>query len=226
MKKLVLVLITVFALSSCDRDGVGVTPGFVPKNTSFDFDSRLPSNMETNNPDVSARVQQMKALTNACGSLMINSMHAKTTQLAAASSNLPNHYTWSYGAYVIDYNYGVVDSNYEYDYTVTINGTEFFSANGWQATDGTAGHWEATFGAAGSGNYNIVQDWSVNSAGDLHFDMHFDMGSTSLDYVFNLYNDDSGDISYDINGSNEFYCEWDAAGHGHYIDSLGVQHNF
>jgi len=112
MKKIILLLLTIFVLSGCDRDGVGVTPGFVPKNASFDLDSKLPSNLESSNPDVSARVQQMKALTNACRSLMVNSMHATTTVLQETSSNLHHPYTWSSDGYVIAYHYGNVGPNY------------------------------------------------------------------------------------------------------------------
>jgi hypothetical protein len=228
MKKLVLLLIGVLALSSCDRDGVGVTPGFVPNNASFDFDSKLPSNLESSNPAVSERVQQMKAMTNACGAMMINSMHSKTTVLAAASSNLPNHYTWSSGGYVIDYSYGIVGPHYEFEYTITINGNPYFTASGWQATDGTAGHWEANFGAGGTGNYNVVYDWTVNSAGDLHFDMHFDLGSTHLHYLFNLNHDGSGNISYYLSSTTttDFYCTWDPNGHGYYTLQDQIHHTF
>ncbi len=226
MKKIILLLLTIFVLSSCDRDGVGVTPGFVPKNASFELDSKLPSNLESSNPDVSARVQQMKALTNACGGLMVNSMHAKTTVLQATSSNLPNHYTWSSGGYVIDYNYGIVGPNYEYNYTITINGSQFFTASGWQATDGSAGHWEATFGVGGSGNYDIVYDWTVNSAGDMHFEMQFDLGSTHLNYVFNLNHDYSGNITYQLNNTTEFYCIWNSNGNGYYTLGNSTHYNF
>ncbi|RAR75752.1 membrane lipoprotein lipid attachment site-containing protein [Flavobacterium aciduliphilum] len=220
MKKIVLILVAVFALSSCDRDGVGVTPGFVPKNAAFDFDSKLPSNLESSNPEVSARIQQMKSLTNVCGALMINSMHSgKVSKISYSqkNSNLPNHYTWSSGGYVVNYNYGIVGNNYEFDYTITINGSQFFTANGWEATNGSAGHWESHFSSMYvNNNYNITYDWSTNSLGDIHFDMHFDLGNTQLHYLFNLNHDNSGDITYIYNGTTQFYCIWDPNGHGHY----------
>lgn len=213
MKKIIALFLIVFSIVSCDRESVDGGPGFVPSNTNFDFDSRLPSTLESTS-EVNTRVQQMKSLTQACGMLMNSMRSNRVTRLATTNSNLPNHYTWSSGGYVIDYSYGVVGDNYEFEYTITINGDLYFEASGWQAIDGTAGHWESNFSAAG--NYNVVYDWNINDAGDLHFDMHFTTNTDTLDYVFNLFSDNSGNITYSLNSSEIFYCQWNAAGHGFY----------
>lgn len=213
MKKIIALFIIIFSVVSCDRESVNGGPGFVPDNTNFNFDSRLPSNLETN-PEVNARVEQMRSLTLACGSLMNSLRSNRVTSLSSTNSDLPNSYTWSSGGYVIIYNYGIVGDNYEFEYTITIDGNPYFDATGWQAIDGTAGHWESNFSAAG--NYNVVYDWNISAAGDIHFDMHFESDMDSIDYVFNLFSDNSGDITYSLNGSEIFYCEWDSAGHGYY----------
>jgi len=71
-----------------------------------------------------------------------------------------------------------------------------------------------------------VYDWTVNSAGDMHFDMHFNLGSTNLHYVFNLNHDYSGNITYVLNNTTEFYCIWDSNGHGYYTSGNATHHNF
>ena len=234
MKKIfLLIVIITFSLTSCDRESNGGVD-FIPENTNFNFDSRLPESFQSN-PEISARIGQMQSITNSCGVLMNsmtssrvtvlnrNSNHSSRNSNLTNNSNLPNQYTWVYGSYVIVYAYGIVGDNYEFEYTINLNGDLFYEASGYQAVDGTSGHWEANF--SNGIDYNVVYDWSINSAGDIHIESVFTLGNDTLNYEFNLNSDNSGDLTYILNLDTLFEMSWNSLGHGSYIIN-GVVFNF
>ena len=206
------------SLTSCDRESNGGVD-FIPENTNFNFDSRLPESFQSN-PEISARMGQMQSITNACGVLM-NSMRSnrvtvlsRNSNYSSKNSNLTNQYTWVYGSYVIVYAYGIVGDNYEFEYTINLNGDLFYEASGYQAVDGTSGHWEANF--SNGIDYNVVYDWSINSAGDIHIESEFTLGNDTLNYEFNLNSNNSGNLTYVYNQDTIFEMSWNATGHGSY----------
>jgi hypothetical protein len=72
---------------------------------------------------------------------------------------------------------------------------------------------------ASAADYNIDFDWNRNNAGDYHFDMQFDMGTTNmLHYIADVNNDMSGNFSYTVNGNLFYGCIWDSTGHGVFTD--------
>ena len=208
-------------MTSCDRESNGGVD-FIPENTNFNFDSRLPQSQSfQSDPEISARIGEMQSITNACGALMNSMTSSRVTVLSRNSnhssrnSNLPNQYTWVYGSYVIVYAYGIVGNNYEFEYTINENGNLFYEATGYQAVDGRSGHWEANF-SYGT-NYNVVYDWSINSADDIHIESEFTLGNDTLNYEFNLNSDNSGDLTYKFNDEIIFEMTWNSLGRGSYI---------
>jgi hypothetical protein len=228
MKKIFLLIVLIsLSFNSCDRESNGGVD-FIPENTNFNFDSRLPESFQSN-PEISARIGQMQSITNACGVLMNSMTSSRVTVLSRNSnhssrnSNLPNQYTWVYGSYVIEYAYGIVGNNYEFEYTINLNGNLFYEASGYQAVDGTSGHWEAIF--FNGIDYNVVYDWSINSAGDIHIESVFTLGNDTLNYEFNLNSDNSGDLTYSYNQDIIFEMSWNALGRGSYTLN-GVTYSF
>jgi hypothetical protein len=132
--------------------------------------------------------------------------------------------TWTYGPYTINYNYNQVGNRYVFTYSAMLNGVEYYTINGWEYVDASAGHWDynintSVLGTPSSADYNIDFDWNRNSVGDYHFDMQFDMGTTNLlHYTANVNNDMSGNFSYTLNGSLFYSCIWDSTGHGVFTD--------
>ncbi len=220
MKKIfLLIVIITFSLTSCDRESNGGVD-FIPKNTNFNFDSRLPESFQSN-PDISARIGQMQSITNASGVFMNSMTSSRVTVLnrnsnhSSKNSHLTNNYTWVYESYVVIYSFGIVGDNYEFEYSINLNGDLFYEASGYQAVDGTSGHWEASF--TNSIDYNVVYDWSINSAGDIHIESVFTLGNDTLEYEFNLLSDNSGDLTYILNQDTLFEMSWNSLGHGSYI---------
>lgn len=230
MKKIFLLVVLIsLSLTSCDRESNGGVD-FIPENTNFNFDSRLPQSQSfQSDPEISARIGEMQSITNACGALMNSMTSSRVTVLSRNSnhssknSNLPNQYTWVYGSYVIVYAYGIVGNNYEFEYTINENGNLFYEATGYQAVDGRSGHWEANFSYGG--NYNVVYDWSINSADDIHIESEFTLGNDTLNYEFNLNSDNSGDLTYSFNQDIIFEMSWNSLGSGSYTLN-GVIVNF
>jgi hypothetical protein len=220
MKKIFLLIVLItLSLNSCDRESNGGVD-FIPENTNFNFDSRLPESFQSN-PEISARMGQMQSITNVCGALMNSMRSSRVTVLnrnsnhSSKNSHLTNNYTWVYGSYVVVYSFGIVGDNYEFEYTINLNGNPFYEASGYQAVDGSSGHWEANF--SNGIDYNVVYDWSINSAGDIHIESVFTLGSDTLNYEFNLNSDNSGDLTYKLNSVILFEMSWNSLGHGSYI---------
>ena len=76
-----------------------------------------------------------------------------------------------------------------------------------------------------SKDYNVVYDWSINSAGDIHIESEFTLGNDTLNYEFNLNSDNSGDLTYSYNQDIIFEMSWNALGRGSYTLN-GVTYSF
>ena len=134
MKKFIYLLFGI-ALLSCNDEPAGETP-FEPSVTTFNFEERLPQNMQTDAPLVYSQVIVMQAQMNAVGAFMNNPDGANRSVVQSRTD-----YNWSYGDFNIDYNYVLVGDQYQFLYTVTYQGAAYYTIEGWQMADGSAGYY-------------------------------------------------------------------------------------
>ena len=218
MKKFIYLLFGI-ALLSCNDEPAGETP-FEPSVTTFNFEERLPQNMQTDAPLVYSQVIVMQAQMNAVGAFMNNPDGANRSVVQSRTD-----YNWSYGDFNIDYNYVLVGDQYQFLYTVTYQGAAYYTIEGWQMADGSAGYYVSTidFDALGMEDfpdYTTEVSWTSNAAG-LQMELSFDFGDTmQVFYEMTMNNDGSGDFAYTLNGDLTFTAQWNSDGTGQWTDHM------
>lgn len=139
---------------------------------------------------------------------------------AAANASV---WTWSYGQYTVFLTLTETPTKYEFDYDYQLNGSSFYSIEGWEYKNQTAGHYEASY----IGYNDLVMDWNTTANG-YHITMDYSVGGqNAINYEANYNNDGSGDFSRKIYGAShpDYTAVWDANGHGtanYYNHSTGV----
>ena len=212
MKKIIYLFLAV-TLWSCSGDSETEVP-FEPTVTSFNFEERMPQNMQTEAPIVYYQVMAMQGQMNAVGAFMTD------TELLNNSVNYSrNNSDRSYGEFSVDYSYDLIGNKYQFIYTITYQDAVYYTIEGWQMADGSAGSWASTvdFDTLGMGMENIPVyttevSWSYHATG-LHMEMSFDFGDTSqVFYEMSMSNDGSGDYTYTQNGDLTYSASWNANG--------------
>ena len=100
---------------------------------------------------------------------------------------------------------------FTYDYTVSMNGNNWYYISGWQNTDGSAGQWEYYFdytnipGGASLSNWAINFEWQNNN-GNYNYEMDYDFGNSNTSVTMNVNtNNGSGNYSYFTPSNNLMY---------------------
>ena len=131
--------------------------------------------------------------------------------ISQSRSTLQNSWTWTYGGYEITYSYSESNGQFTYDYTVSMNGNNWYYISGWQNTDGSAGQWEYYFdytnipGGASLSNWAINFEWQNNN-GNYNFEMDYDFGNSNTSVTMNVNtNNGSGNYSYFTPSNNLMY---------------------
>ena len=215
MKKIISIIIVVLFVS-CSGGSTSENQ-FEPKVTSYNFEERLPENMQTDAAIVYSQVMSMQAQMNAVGVFMTNSEWMNN------SSGYQSRTTddWSYEDYNIEYSYDLVGNQYQFLYTVTYQGEVYYTIEGWQMSDGSAGYWASSidFEALGQGmenmpDYTTELSWTSDTDG-LNMEMSFDFGDTmQVFYEMNINNDGSGYFAYTLNNDLTYSALWNANGTG------------
>ena len=218
MKKLlILSALFIFACSG-DSDN----EQFEPKVTTFDFEERLPVNIQTDAPLIYFQVMSMQGQMNAVGAFMSNNTYMNRT-----TNELRTFNDWSYGDFNVDYSYDLVGNQYQFLYTITYQGAIYYTIEGWQMADGSEGYWSSTvnFEALGEGmenmpDYTTEVSWT-NDSGGFNMEMSFDFGDTmQAFYEMNMNNDGSGDFTYSLNGDLTYSAMWNSDGSGQWTNYM------
>ena len=220
MKKIIYLFLAI-TLWSCSGDSDSET-SFEPAVTTFNFEERMPLNMQTDAPIVYSQVMSMQAQMNAVGAFMTN---AESLYGSANHSRTTND--WSYGDFNVDYSYELVGNQYQFLYTVTYQGAVYYTIEGWQMADGSAGYWASTidFDALGAGmetmpDYTTEMSWTSDDSG-IHMEMSFDFGDTSqVFYEMSMSNDGSGSFAYTVNSDLSYSATWNANGTGQWTNHM------
>jgi len=108
------------------------------------------------------------------------------------SSPAPPTWTWSMPPYTITFTYNQTSSQYVYSYTIDYNGCLYYDMNGWENTNGSAGHWEqnivpSCIGVSTLSPYLQTLDWQYSSGEyDIQFTQDlFSLVSQHFDYKIN-----------------------------------------
>lgn len=220
MKKLLFAL-TSLLIFACSGDSTGEDK-FEPKVTSFDFEERLPDNIQTDAPIIYSQVLSMQGQMNAIGAFMTNAEYMNGSAYQSRTSD-----NWSYDDFDINYSYDLVGNQYQFLYTISYQGSIYYTIEGWQMADGSAGYWYSTvnfdaldLGMENMPNYNIEVSWT-NNAGDLNMEMSFDFGETMQAYYeMNLNNNGSGYFNYTLNGDLTYSALWNSDGTGQWTNHM------
>jgi hypothetical protein len=218
MKKILVLFVSATLLISCSKDSDG-DKMFKPTFTKLQLTSKAPASLQQNSPETWAEIAQMEAFLSMGGAYMNQNTHRTSNSSANTSS-----YTWTYGGYTINYSYSTTATQYLFNYTIALNGVNYYTINGWENIDGSAGNWSYNINVSEAGNpssenFNIAFNWTRNSVGDYNFDMVFDMGSSYvIHYVCNINHDFSGNFSYYLNNAIYYGASWNSNGHGQYTD--------
>lgn len=217
MKK--ILILSLFFLLACSDDSDNKT--FEPKIATYNFEERLPANIQTDAPIIYSQVMMMQSQMNAIGYFMTNNYTNRSTSHSRTSNN------WSYGDFDVNYTYNLVGNQYQFLYTVTYQGAIYYSIEGWQMVDGSQGYWASSvnFDALGIGSQNMPDystevSWTIDS-GDLNMEMSFDFGDTmQAFYQMNMNNDGSGYFSYTLNGDLTYSALWNSDGSGQWTNYM------
>ena len=150
MKKIIYLFLGVL-FWSCSGDSESEI-SFEPTVTTFNFEERIPQNMQTDAPIVYSQVMTMQAQMNAVGAFMTNTESQYSSSNQSRTTN-----DWSYGDFNVDYSYNLIGNQYQFLYTITYQGALYYTIEGWQMADGSAGYWTSTidFDALGMGMENM-----------------------------------------------------------------------
>ncbi len=214
MKKIIFIL-TGILLWSCSGDSSSDTQ-FEPEITSFNFEERLPQNMQNDAPIIYSQVMSMQGQMNAMGAFMTNNGYMNRTANEARTTS-----DWSYGDFDVEYSYDLVGNQYQFYYTISYQGAVYYTIEGWQMVDGSSGYWASTvdFEALGQGmenmpDYTTEVSWASDANG-LNMEMSFDFGDTmQIFYEMTINNDGSGYFAYTLNGDLTYSALWSANGTG------------
>jgi len=218
MKKLLIFSALFILACSGDSDN----EQFQPKVTTFDFQERLPVNIQTDAPIIYSQVMSMQGQMNAVGAFMSNNTYMNRT-----TNQLRTFNDWSYGDFDVDYSYDLVGNQYQFLYTITYQGATYYTIEGWQMADGSEGYWSSTvnFEALGEGmenmpDYTMEVSWTNNSGG-FNMEMSFDFGDTmQASYEMNMNNDGSGNFTYSLNGDLTYSAMWNSDGSGQWTNYM------
>jgi hypothetical protein len=200
--------------SACKKEKSAIN--FKPTFTKVDFTQKVPLSLQQNSPIAFSQINMMGAYMNLASNLMSSTGKISGTDV--------NNTTWNYGPYTVTYDVTQTGNRYVFVYTISLNGQVYYTINGWENTDASAGHWNYNLNTSvlgytqNSSDYNISFDWSRSGNG-YNFEMTFDMGTTQLmHYVAQLNDDYSGYFNYELNGSPYYGCVWNANGNGYFTD--------
>lgn len=218
MKKLLIFSALFILACSGDSDN----EQFQPKVTTFDFQERLPVNIQTDAPIIYSQVMSMQGQMNAVGAFMSNNTYMNRT-----TNQLRTFNDWSYGDFDVDYSYDLVGNQYQFLYTITYQGATYYTIEGWQMADGSEGYWSSivNFEALGEGmenmpDYTMEVSWTNNSGG-FNMEMSFDFGDTmQASYEMNMNNDGSGNFTYSLNGDLTYSAMWNSDGSGQWTNYM------
>ena len=220
MKKIIIIFIRIL-LWSCSEDSSSDIQ-FEPEITAFNFEERLPKNMQNGAPLIYSQVMSMQGQINTMGLFMSNNGYMnKTTNKAKTNSN------WSYGDFNVEHSYDLVGNQYQFYYTISYQGTVYYLIEGWQMVDGSSGYWDSKvdFEALGQGMKNIPDyttelSWT-SDAGGLNMEISFDFGDTmQIFYEMIINNDDSGYFAYTLNDDLTYSALLYANGSGLWTNHL------
>ena len=217
MKKYIPILILLI-ISSCKKEDENIQssqPDFTPEFTTTSVVDIVPNALMSNGyPMGNTYLMQIESY------MMLPSVYMNFSNIqyynrniSQSRSTLQNSWTWTYGGYEITYSYSESNGQFTYDYTVSMNGNNWYYISGWQNTDGSAGQWEYYFdytnipGGASLSNWAINFEWQNNN-GNYNFEMDYDFGNpnsnTSITMNVNT-NNGSGNYSYFTPSNNLMY---------------------
>ena len=126
-------------------------------------------------------------------------------------SPAPPTWTWSMPPYTITFTYNQTSSQYVYSYTINYNGCLYYDMNGWENTNGTAGHWEqnivpSCIGGSTLSPYLQTLDWQHSSGiYDMQFTYDvFGLMSEHFDYQINTNNGSGNYYMYSFTSPASF----------------------
>lgn len=225
MKNLLTFLLLALVLSSCSDESSEDSGDFKPEITTLNLTAKVPTSLQSKSPVTWEQISTMEAYMNMGGMFMNQSNTKKTAKSLTSKLSLSaSNYNWSVGDYVVDYSYKLMGEKYEYTYVITLKGDSYATINGWQNTNGTAGHWTydinlSVVGVPSTSNFNIDFDWTKNNAGNYNFDMVFNMGDYgTMRYVSNINSDLSGDFNFYIDNELIYASLWNSSGSGRFTD--------
>ena len=125
----------------------------------------------------------------------------------------------------MEYSYDLVGNQYQFLYTITYQGEVYYTIEGWQMSDGSAGYWASSidFEALGQGmenmpDYTTELSWTSDTNG-LNMKMSFDFGDTmQVFYEMNNNNNGSEHFAYTLNNDLTYSALWNANGTGLWTD--------
>lgn len=205
-------LLLTLAFSSCSKDDDASSD--TTTLTSADLTAKIPSSLQTKSPETSDEINYMIAM------MAIREGFTNSRPASRTTSKTTGDTTWVYEGYTITYTGNTSATQYLYSYTVKQNNVIFYTINGWENIDGSAGHWvlnlstNVTSGVA----MNIDFDWVKNSSNDYNLDMLITSGLESYNLIANIYNNGSGDLKGYEGTDLIFKSNWNSNGNGQYID--------
>lgn len=220
---ILLVLVTVLLYSCSKSDDTPAAANFTPALKTTDLTTRIPTSLATKSPKTSEQIDGMIAFMGLAESLqqtkpagLINQPNNNGTSSRGINDS------WTSGEYTINYTGSDSATQHLYTYTISQGSTTFYTINGWENIDGSAGHWVFDITAAassGQGTISIDFDWIKNSTNDYNLDMVIAAGAESGHLIATINHNNSGNMTgYTTGTTLEFKSTWNANGSGQYID--------
>lgn len=207
----ILIAAVAILFSSCSKDEA--TPTATPFASTFtaaNLTAKIPTSLATKSPQTSSQVQAMVDMMTIVDNLQKTKPQGKESRRDS----------WVSGDFTINYTGSDSATQHLYSYTITQGSVTFYTINGWENINGSAGHWVLDISAAATSEtaIGVDFDWTKNSSNDFNLDMLVITGQDNVHITANINNDSSGDLFLYSGAMLLMKSVWNATGSGQYTD--------